>query len=962
MKKLVLTLAVISITILVAAQERNFWTPVSESSINKNLFASRLRPQQYQLFRLQEASMKTNLRNAPSEKNISASASSFIITVPTGNGKFERFSVVDAPVMDEALGAKYPGIRSYAGRGIDDPSSTIRFDVSPLGFHAIILSFTRPTIYIDPVDEADGIYMVVSRNEMLNYPKTFQCLTSAAGVKESTDNTGGIALRNADDGRLRIYRLALCATGEYSQFWLNGTEANDAERKAKVLAAQNNAMTMANAIFERDFGLRLVLIANNDAVIYLNASTDPWNSNNLNSGTQQTCDNVIGSANYDIGHLVHRASDNGNAGCIGCVCKNGSKGSGFTSYLNLTSDFFVIDYLTHEMGHQLGANHTFTFSNEGTIAQVEPGSGSTIMGYAGITGATTDVQPHSDDYFHAISIQQITNYIKSSTGGAACASVTITGNNTPTANAGANFTIPRSTPFLLTGIGSDADAGDVLNYCWEQMDPRAIGFSTVPSATATAGPQFRSFLPALTPSRSFPGLSSILSGTNSNKWEVLPSVNRTLNFRFTVRDNHSGGGNNNSDDMIVTVSSAVGPFAVTAPNTAVAWGPGTTQNVTWSVNGTDGAPVNCANVNILLSTDGGQTFPITLAANTPNDGTQAITVPNNPGNTCRVKVEAVGNIFFDISNTNFTIGGTPPACGDPTALTTTNITTSSATLNWNAVSGANSYDVDYKQSSSSTWLDVATGTTSTSANVSGLNSSTSYDWRVRANCSGGSGNFVVSTFTTNAVPGSCPGVFDVSTNGTTGGAAEIPLNTDVKGLLSPRGDNDYYSFEITGGGTITLTLNTLPANYQLALVNSGGSQVAVSQNNATADETINATVTPGTWYARVFPKANANNAANCYTLRESTGTASRQGDYITRVPVSINLFPNPASDVINIRLSGDVQNAEMNIYDVFGRIIVKRNINNGNNIMNISGLSGGVYMMRVQKDGNTISELKFVKQ
>src|SRR5687768_12766348 len=218
MKKLVLTLAVISITILVAAQERNFWTPVSESSINKNLFASRLRPQQYQLFRLQEANMKTNLRNAPSEKNISASASSFIITVPTGNGKFERFSVVDAPVMDEALGAKYPGIRSYAGRGIDDPSSTIRFDVSPLGFHAIILSFTRPTIYIDPVDEADGIYMVVSRNEMLNYPKTFQCLTSAAGVKESTDNTCKFSERHHQHFLMKIYMYYLFNILDYLQF------------------------------------------------------------------------------------------------------------------------------------------------------------------------------------------------------------------------------------------------------------------------------------------------------------------------------------------------------------------------------------------------------------------------------------------------------------------------------------------------------------------------------------------------------------------------------------------------------------------------------------------------------------------------------------------------------------------------------------------------------------------------
>ena len=257
---------------------------------------------------------------------------------------------------------------------------------------------------------------------------------------------------------------------------------------------------------------------------------------------------------------------------------------------------------------------------------------------------------------------------------------------------------------------------------------------------------------------------------------------------------------------------------------------------------------------------------------------------------------------------------------------------------------------------------AATGTPATTQNLSGLSSSTSYDWRVRANCTGGSGSYSTSTFTTSGVPGSCPGIYDVSTNGTTGGAAGIPLNTDVKGTVSARGDNDYYKFVITTGGTITVTLDTLPANYQLALVNSSGSQVAVSQNNGTANETIDATVTPGTWYARVFPKANASNASNCYTLRVSTGTASRQGEYITRGPVAVNLFPNPASDVINIRLSGDVPNAEMNIYDVFGKILLKRNINNGNNSMNISGLPGGVYMMRVQKDGNTISDLKFVKQ
>ncbi len=955
MKKILL-MAGLGLTSFVTYSQQNFWSSVDESSVGKDLFANRARPSAYKLFRLNEPSLKAALTTAPSERVVTASQSVFILSMPNNEGQLEQFKIVEAPVMDPGLAARYPGIRSFAGKGINDPSATIRFDVSPQGFHGMILSARRPTIYIDPVDKINSYYTVVSRPDIIQYQEAFECLTKASA--EATALAAGDANKNADDGLLRTYRLALCATGEFSQHWLDGTEANDAERKAKVLAAQNSEMTRANGIFEKDFGARLVLVANNDAVIYLNPSTDPWTSNNLNSGTQTTCDNVIGSANYDIGHLVHKASNNGNAGCIACVCKSGQKGSGFTSYSNPSLlDLFVVDYLTHEMGHQLGGNHTFTFSNEGTIAQVEPGSGSTIMGYAGITGST-DVQPHSDDYFHAISVQQITNYIKSATGG--CAVSTVTGNTTPTANASVDYTIPRSTPFTLTGAGTDADGADVLTYCWEQMDPRATGFSTIPSATATAGPQFRSYLPVTSPARTFPILSSILSGANSNQWEVLPSVNRTLNFRITVRDNHAGGGNNKSDDMVLTISGAVGPFAVTAPNTAVTWGVGTSQTVTWSVNGTNGAPVNCANVNILLSTDGGQTFPVTLAANTPNDGSQAITVPNNPGNTNRIKVEAAGNIFFDISNTNFTIGAAP-ACADPAGLNTTNITSSSATLNWSAVSGANSYDVDYKQSSSSTWINAATGTTATSVNLSGLAASTSHDWRVRANCSTASSNYSSSSFTTSATGGSCPGPYDVSTNGTIGGAATIPLNTDVKGTISPRNDNDYYAFVITTGGTITVSLTTLPANYQLSLLNSSGSILASSTNNGTANETINTTVAAGTYYARVYPKGGANNATSCYTLRVQTGTASKSGDEPYTKGIQLKAFPNPASNILQVTVSGLTRKADMKVVDMNGKIVMRSMMVTNSKQLDVSRLAPGIYLLSVS-EGNEVRRIKFVKE
>jgi hypothetical protein len=1058
-------------------QERNFWTSASEPSA-RNLFQNRFKPDAYKLFQLEEAALAGELRNVPSERAVAATASSFIITMPNSEGEMERFRVVEAPVMHPDLAARYPAIKSYAGQGIENPTSTIRFDLSPEGFHAMILSPDRPTVYIDPLNTNDKFYVVFSRKDAVNYRTPFQCLVEDAAHAQ-TEATSGEAIRNADDARLRTYRLALAASGEYSTYFLDGTETTDAQRKSKVLAAMNTAMTRTNGIYERDFGIRMVLISNNDAIIYLNASTDPWTTE-YNTKTQQTIDAVIGSANYDIGHLVHRTSNNGNAGCIGCVCKAGQKGSGFTSHTTPVGDPFVVDYLAHEMGHQFGGNHTFAHSYEGTIAQCEPGSGSTIMGYAGITGATTDVQPHSDDLFHARSIEQITNYVKSSTGGGACAQVTLTGNNTPTANAGLDYTIPKSTPFTLSGSGTDAD-NDALTYIWEQIDARTSSSPTTPSATATAGPVFRSYVQGTDNTRTFPRLLNILDGTNTNKWEVLPSVQRTLNFRFTVRDNRAGGGNNKSDDMIVTVSSVAGPFAVSAPNTAVSWPVGSSQTVTWSVNGTNAAPVNCANVAILLSTDGGNTFT-TLVSSTANDGTETITVPNSPSSQCRIKVQAVGNIFFDISNVNFTIGGTPPACSQPGGLTTSSITTSGATVSWTAVSGANSYDVDYKPASSSTWTSAAAGTTSTSVTLGGLSASTLYDWRVRANCSSSSSAYSSAQFTTGTVstgcvsnyepneslsaaatvstntnisaaigsttdvdwfkftlsatsnlnivlsnlPGdydiilynsagteikrsenggttnetitnsntaagtyyvqvlgyngansttvcynlnigtstgsTCPSTYDVSTNGTASGSAQIPLNTNVTGLISPSGDNDYYKFVITTGGTITITLGTLPGDYDVRLLNSTGTtQVGISQNGGTTSETINYTAAAGTYYVQVYGYNGANSSTQCYTLKVATGTASRNGDYIVTPKQTLSVFPNPSKSTVQVQIPGNREKANIRVFDIYGRMVMQQNSSNENTRLNVSKLASGVYLIKVSRDELEIGSLRFVK-
>jgi hypothetical protein len=359
----------------------------------------------------------------------------------------------------------------------------------------------------------------------------------------------------------------------------------------------------------------------------------------------------------------------GNAGCIGCVCVDGSKGSGITSPADgiPMGDNFDIDYVVHEVGHQMGANHTFSHTLEGTGQNKEVGAGITIMGYAGIT--SFDPAPHSIDIYHETSIQQIQNNLANKT----CPITTVmTANHTPVVAAVSNVTIPITTPFILTGSATDVD-GDPLTYCWEQNDNATTsGANSVASPTKLTGPNWLSFSPTVSPSRTFPRLSTVLAGLAVTpplpggdaacNIEALSSVARVLNFRLTVRDNHpyvptSTVGQTQFTDMTVTVTNTSGPFQVTSPNTNVSWAGGSSQTVTWDVNNTTLPPVSCANVKISLSTDGGQTFPTILLASTPNDGTESVTIPVGATTTARVKVEAVGNVFFDISNTNFTITG-----------------------------------------------------------------------------------------------------------------------------------------------------------------------------------------------------------------------------------------------------------------------------------------------------------------
>ena len=312
--------------------------------------------------------------------------------------------------------------------------------------------------------------------------------------------------------------------------------------------------------------------------------------------------------------------------------------------------FYIV---AHEMGHQFGATHTFN-ATTGTCGPerapstaYEPGTGSTIMGYRLACGEE-DLNS-GDTYFHIASLEQITDY--TTIGNGSCALSQATGNGTPTVDAGASYNIPSRTPFELTATASDPD-GDTLSYSWEQFD---LGTASPPHTDDGTRPLFRSFAPTTSPTRTFPRLLDILSGL-ATFGETLPTTTRTMNFKVTVRDNKSNGGAANSDGMQLSVSSEAGPFTVTQPSNVTSWNTSSSQTVTWNVANTNIAPVNCTNVKISLSIDGGLTYPITLANSTPNDGSETITVPGTPFPASRVKVEGVGNVFFNISQSFFING------------------------------------------------------------------------------------------------------------------------------------------------------------------------------------------------------------------------------------------------------------------------------------------------------------------
>ncbi len=622
------------------------WQPLDHVPLAMQQLRPWIRPPNARPFRLRTDDLQRVLTQ-PAE-----------IALPMPDGSLARFRVIESPVMAPELVAKFPRIKTYLGQGIDDPSATVRFDWTPAGFHAQILS-PRGAVYVDPYSDGDvETYTSYYKRDYRRAAAGFVCLTKSADLAAQP----AAAVEALSSGAtLRTYRLACAATGEYTEFHGGTVEAG--------LAAIVTAINRVTGILEVEVAVRLQLVGNNDQIVYTNPATDPYSNNNpstMLNQNQSNLDNVIGIANYDIGHVFGTAG--GGIAVLGAACVTSLKAQGATGISNPVGDPFAVDYVAHEIGHQFDANHTFNSTTGGCSGNrngstaYEPGSGSTIMAYSGLCDSD-NIQTDADPYYLHSSYDEIVSFTTAGSG-SGCPATTATGNTAPTVNAGPDYVIPQNTPFTLTATGNDPD-GDPFTYCWELRDLGPA--QTLADPDNGSSPLFRTFNPTNHPSRTFPKLSAILNNTSS-LGEKLPTTSRTLHFRVTVRDHRAGGGGVNTDDMAVTVNASAGPFRVTFPNaTATLSG---LQTITWSVAGT---ATHASHVNIRLATDGGQDFPIILAANTPNDGSQTIVLPNLNTATARVKVEAVGNIFFDISDANFTIEPgipTPLIVGAGSALTT----------------------------------------------------------------------------------------------------------------------------------------------------------------------------------------------------------------------------------------------------------------------------------------------------
>lgn len=968
--------------LLIAQSQNSFWeisnqnqTLLQASSPMKTL------PTVYQPFQLKnKPALRALMEEAPLRFSAEAEDPLYnvIIPLPMPDGTTANFKLLKFSVMAKGLSNNYPNIRSYTAIGIDDPSAMAKVDITPKGFHAMILSPGKGQIYIDPLVAAQDQYMSYHRKDFPSKGNGIEC--HVEGVINEIQEPSNNSLVPVGDCQLRQYRLALACTGEYAQFHDDGDDTNG-DIIADVLAAMVTSMNRVNGVFEQDAGITMEIINNNNLLIFTNSATDPYSNGDggaMLSQNQTTCDNTIGSANYDIGHVF--STGGGGVASLRSPCNNNRKAYGVTGQGNPIGDPFDIDYVAHEMGHQFGGNHTQNNNCQRSNASVEPGSASTIMGYAGI--CTPNVQNNSDGYFHGITLQEFADFVTGN--GHNCPTILSTSNNSPIANAGSNYIIPISTPFELTAIGSDPD-GDPITYCWEQMDDEN-GEDMPPLPSNTQGPNFRSYTPTIDPVRTFPNLNTLLAGT-TNQWEVLPGVNRTLNFTVSVRDNNSGYGCVAKDDMTVTTSAAAGPFVFTYPTTSETWVAGENRTLTWDVANTNLAPVSCSQVDILMSTDGGANFS-TLASNQANNGSYNFLVPSIESPDIRFKIICSNNIFFAITPQPINIGFvetctvvnstdipiTISASGTPliTSDLAINLGQTISSVNVVNLTGDHTYTGDLEF----TLIHPGGLEISLLSDACGTNE----DFNLEFSDGGGVVNCPLSNMQTIAPAEALSSLNGLTTDGTWVLQIQDDANQDG-GSLNSWGLEICYSTSLSSLPVEFIDFTATGKEKQIDLFwetgsesNNAGFDIQRSTHPNRGFESIGWVDGFGTNNGQKYGYSDLNVAAGMryyYQLKQIDFDAQFEYSKIATAKLStdelaIGIRPNPVKDQLTLTLALEGNHtAQVSIIDLLGRKILLANPEFRDlqeQTFQLDNLSKGVYFLHIELENGQQSIQKFIKE
>lgn len=662
-----ISISIIVITLFTATVDaQSCWTIINSDNIVDNQYGERhIIPTKFTTSILETARLKKDLNKSPIDIRFNKEKSG-TITLPLPDGSIEEFKVWYSPVMHPNLAAKYPDIKTYRVISRSNIAIYGRIGISKYGFHATLdhpdgqMNIDR---YADQSHEVYISYHTKDQNILPDSSRPTSCgteydhahldaLTEGIEPDYPTSKAG-------DPVFLKKYRLAIACTGEWGQNFGSAEEV-----LAEIVVGANRI----NQTMENEAAIFFELIQNNDELIFQDPDTDPYVINpNTGEGVHpggqllgqntQVINNIIGSSAYDIGHCFTRSCTDGIGGvaAFGSIC-TGLKGAGITCVGNSSLTTAIVQTALHELGHQFGASHTWGNCTDASAGQYaagtgfEPGSGTTHLSYAGGCN-TNNVASTSDDYYHVASLVQMYNTVKIGNG-SLCGEDLVTGNTTPDIllEYEDDIAIPIFTPFELDGSAFDKE-GDALTYCWEQYNTGPVSELGSPIGNA---PAFRSFPPTESSNRVFPSMNTLLANVSRDS-EKLQDEGRDYNFMFTVRDNYPGAGIANWQEVEFVSSSNAGPFFLTSPNNNEQLVVGQPFEIQWEVSGTDQAPVNCQNVDIILSEDGGSNFDIQLATQTPNDGSQIIIVPNHVTTRGRILIKGSDNIFFDVSNFNFDI-------------------------------------------------------------------------------------------------------------------------------------------------------------------------------------------------------------------------------------------------------------------------------------------------------------------